>query len=96
MQGEDQQIKNLEERRRVERVYTDERRRRSGYKDSELINSRIRRIEGAVGGEGGIGEGEEEGRCDAKVYGVFRYVDEKEGKHATKKVSRKGQTGEPT
>lgn len=61
----------MEERGRVERMYTDERRRGSRYKDAELVNSGIRRIEGAVGGERGIWEWKEEGRSDAEVYGVF-------------------------
>lgn len=59
-----------------------------------MVNSGVRRIEGAVRGERGTAKRKQEGRRDSEVDGILRYVDEEERKHTAKGASGKDQIRE--
>lgn len=60
--------------------------------DADLVNCVVGAVEGAVFVEGRGVEGEEEGGCDALVYGVFGNVDKEKGEHAVKYQKRRVKT----
>jgi hypothetical protein len=80
--GEQDEIGDLEKGGDVEMVDSDEGCGGARDEDADLIDGLVGAVEGAVLGEGGRGEGEEEGGGDALIYGVFGDVDEEEGEHA--------------
>ena len=61
--------------------------RRARDEDAGLVDGVVGWIEGTVVFEGAFFQGEQEGRCHPLIYGVFGYVDEKEGEHTTNVVS---------
>ncbi len=56
-----------------------ERRRGTRDEDAGLVDGVVGRVEGTIVSEGAFFQGEEKGRCNALVYGVFGDVDQEEG-----------------
>lgn len=82
VKSENGQIDNLEERREIEMMDSEERSRGAGEENADLIDGIVGWVKGPEVFEGAVLQGKEQGRGNTLIDGVLSNVYQEEWKHA--------------